>query len=122
MAYTKNVNPLYQAVLKTFTEQSDGWKKRNIVFRQWLFQNFKKTTDMSVEEMRLSLNSLGDKLARHESTDQFIKPLTQLNAYYKQQLDQLKGMDKVSRNQGENLETVKEWVAQVDALLEALNN
>jgi len=119
--YTKNVDVLYQTVLKTFTEQSDGWKNRNIVFRQWVFQNFKKITNMSVEEMQISLNSLGDKLARHESADQFIKPLNQLNAYYKQQLDQLKGMQRVSRNQGDNLDTVKAWISEVGALLEALN-
>jgi hypothetical protein len=66
---------LYQAVLKTFVEQSDGWKKRNLLQKQYVFQDFKKNTDMSVEEMLTALNSLGDKLELHLSTSQFIKPL-----------------------------------------------
>jgi hypothetical protein len=119
---TKNVTQFYQAVLKTFTEQSTGWRNRNIVFRQWVHQDFKKNTDMTVEEMATALNSLGDKLERHEPTDQFIKPLNLLAGYYKHQLDQMKGMHKVSHNQGENIETINIWIKEIENLIEALGN
>ena len=46
-----------------------------MMVKQWLQQNFKKNTNMSVEEMLSALNSLGDKLEQHGSTAQFIKPL-----------------------------------------------
>ncbi len=82
---------LYQAVLKTFAEQSDGWKNRNFAVRQWVIQDFKKNTNMAVEEMRSDLNSLGDKLQRHEPTEQFIKSLNALAGYYKHQLEQTDG-------------------------------
>ena len=119
---TKHVTQLYQAVLKTFTEQSHGWSNRNMIFKQWVFQNFKKNTDMTVEEMLITLNNLGDKLEQHGSTAQFIKPLNLLAGYYKQQLDQLKGFQKVSHKQTENLETVETWIKDVENLVEALGS
>jgi hypothetical protein len=119
---TKHVTQLYQAVLKAFTEQSNGWRNRNVLFKQWVLQDFKKTTDMTVEEMLTTLNNLGDKLEQHGSTTQFIKPLNLLARYYEHQLDQLKGMQKVLHNQRENLETITTWIKDIKALLEALGS
>ncbi len=119
---TEHVVQLYQAVLKTFTEQSTGWKKRNMVVKQWLLQNFEKNTDMTVEEMLTALNNLGDKLGQHGSTAQFIKPLNMLAGYYQLQLDQLKGMQKVSHGQRENLEAINMWIKDVKTLVEALGS
>ena len=39
---TKHVTQLYQAVLKTFTEQSHGWSNRNMIVKQWVLQNFQE--------------------------------------------------------------------------------
>ena len=119
---TKHVTQLYQAVLKTFTEQSDSWRNRNILFKQIVLQDFKKNTNMTPEEMLTTLNNLGDKLEQHGSTAQFIKPLNLLSGYYEHQLDQLKGMHKVSHRQGENLETITTWIKDVKALMEALGS
>ncbi len=119
---TKNVTQLYQAVLKTFTEQSTGWRNRNIVVKQWVLQDFKKSTDMTVEEMATALNGLGDKLERHEPTDQFVKPLNLLVAYYKHQLDQLSGMQKVTHKQTENLEAIDAWIKDVENLMGVLGS
>ena len=119
---TQHVTQLYQAVLKTFTEQSAGWKNRNMVVKQWVLQQFEKSTSMTVDEMLTALNSLGDKLEKHESTAQFIKPLNQLARYYKHQLDELRGMHKVSRNQTENLKTIETWIKDVESLVEALSS
>ncbi len=117
---TEPVMPLYQAVLKTFTEQSTGWRKRNIVFKQWVLQDFKKNADMTVEEMTMALSSLGNKIERHEPTAQFIKPLNLLAGYYKHQLDQLSGMQKVSRNQDENIESINTWIKDIENLIGVL--
>jgi hypothetical protein len=113
---------LYKAVMKTFVEQSDGWKKRNLFQKQWVYQDFKKTTDMSVEEMTTTLNSLGDKLELHLATSQFIKPLNLLIVFYEHQLEQLKGFEKISKKQGENVELISVWIAEVKALVEALSS
>jgi hypothetical protein len=119
---SNHVTQIYQTVLKTFSEQSNGWRKRNIVVKQWALQNFKKDTDMSVEEMIVVLNSLGDKLERHEPTDQFIKPLNSLATFYKHQLEQLEGMQKVTHKQKENLEMISQWVKDVENLIEVLGS
>ena len=117
----KHVTELYQAVLKNFTAQSDSWKNRNMMVRQWLFQDFRKSTNMTVEDMFMSLNSLGDKLEQHGSTAQFVKPLNLLAGYYKHQLDQLKGMHKVTHGQNDNLKTIEAWIREVENLAEALS-
>ncbi|MGO8805260.1 MAG: DUF4255 domain-containing protein [Candidatus Bathyarchaeia archaeon] len=119
---TKHATQLYQAVLKTFTEQSNGWRNRNMLVKQWVLQNFQKNTAMTVEEMLITLNNLGDKLEQHGSTAQFIKPLNLLAGYYTNQLDQLKGMQKLSHKQKENLETINTWIKEVETLVEALGS
>lgn len=116
-----DVTSLYQAVLKTFTEQADGWKNRNMVLRQFIFQQFKKIAGVSVDEMLAALKSLGDKLETHKPTGELIKPLNQLAGYYRHQLEELKGMDKMSHNQKENIESVDVWLKEVTALVEALS-
>jgi hypothetical protein len=118
---TERMTQLYQSVLKTFTEQMEGWNKRNIVLRQWTQQDFRKTTDMTIDEMLSSLNNLGDRLQQHGLTDQFVKPLNQLTKYYEHQLSQLDGMQKVSRNQDENLALISGWIKDAKELLKALN-
>ena len=117
---TKHVTQLYQVVLNTFTEQSRGWMNRNMVFRQLVLQNFKKNTEMTVDEMLFALNNLGNKLGQHESAVQFTVPLNKLAKFYESQLDQLKGMQKVSRNQKENIETIDTWIKDIKALVEEL--
>lgn len=118
----KQISHLYQAVLKTFTEQTNGWRSRNFVFKRWSFQNFEKDTGVSVEEMLFVLEDLGGKLEKHESTDDFIENLNQLAHYYEHQLEALRGMQKVLHKQAENLELVAVWISEVKALLEALRS
>ena len=96
---------LYKAVLRAFTEQISGWRNRNMFIKQWTLQDFQKTTSMTVEETQSILNRLGDKLDHRESTTEFIKPLNQLTAYYQHQLDELKGLHKLTHKQTENIET-----------------
>ncbi len=117
---TKNVTQFFQVVLKTFTEQSTGWMNRNMLIKQWVLQEFKKNTGMTVEEMLSNLNHLGDKLAQHQPTIQFKKSLNLLAGYYQHQLDELNGMPKLSQKQTKNIETVTTWINDVNALAEAL--
>ena len=117
-----HVTHLYQAVLKTFTEQSNSWRNRNMLFKQIVLQDFKKNTNMTPEEMLTTLDNLGDKLEHHGSTTQFIKPLNLLLGYYEHQLDEMKGLHRVSHRQRENLEIIATWIKDVKALLEALGS
>jgi len=117
---TKHVTQLYNAVLKTFSEQSSSWMNRNMLIKQWVLQEFKKNTGMTVEEMLIALNHLGDKIEQHKSILEFIEPLNILAGYYQHQLDELKGLQKLSHKQTENLETIKIWIREVKTLVEAL--
>ncbi|HUK85231.1 MAG TPA: Pvc16 family protein [Candidatus Acidoferrum sp.] len=119
---TRNVTQSYQVVLKTFTEQSTGWMNRNMLIKQWVLQEFKKNTGMTVEEMLSNLNHLGDKLAQHQPTIQFKKTLNLLAGYYQHQLDELKGMPKLSQKQTKNIETVTTWINDINALVEVLTS
>lgn len=115
-----HVAQLYQAVLKTFTEQSAGWRNRNMLVKQWVLQDFEKNSSMSVDEVQSMLSSLGDKLEHGESATQFTKPLNQLARYYQHQLDELKGLHKISHKQTENIETITAWIKDIKALVDAL--
>ncbi len=112
---------LYQAVLKTFVDQSSGWKKANLFKKQYVFQDFKKNTGMTVDEMLAALNILGDKIEMNLSTQQYIEPLNALAKYYEHQREALKGAEKFSKKQEENLEIIAGWNRDVKALLDALN-
>lgn len=115
-----NAMRLYRPVLETFMEQSEGWKKRNMVFRQWTLGDFKKHTSMSADEMQETLAELGDKLrAGASSTMKFLGPLKALAEFYEYQLGEMKGFNRV-RNQKENIELIEGWVRDVKALIEAL--
>ena len=118
---TKHVIQLYQAVFKTFTEQSTGWMNRSMVIKQWVLQEFKKNTDMTVEEMLMTLIHLGDKIEQNQSTAQFIKPLNQLAKFYQHQIDELKGLRKLSHKQTENLDTITTWIKDIKILVETLD-
>jgi len=70
--------------------------------------------------MKTTLNNLGSKLEHHGSTTQFIKPLNLLAGYYEHQLNELKGLHKITHRQGENIEMVNAWIKEVKDLLEVL--
>jgi hypothetical protein len=53
----RSISDLYQAVVKTYSEQSESWKKRNLFERQWVSRDFKKTIGMSIDEMQTTLKA-----------------------------------------------------------------
>jgi NAD(P)-dependent dehydrogenase (short-subunit alcohol dehydrogenase family) len=112
---------LYQTVLATFLEQSEGWKKRNLFERQWVSRDFKKTTSMSIDEMQTTLKALGANLKTGASTAEFIEPLNQLAGYYVHQQGQLKGFEKNPQKLEENLKVIDSWVNDATALIKMLN-
>jgi hypothetical protein len=111
---------LYQAVLKTYLEQSEIWKKRNLFERQWVSRDFKKTTGLSIDEIQTTLKALGNNLKTNGSTSQFIEPLNQLAGYYVHQQEQLRGFEKNPQKLEENLKIIEGWVRDAKALVAAL--
>jgi hypothetical protein len=119
---SENVRKLYETVHQTFTEQADGWKKSNMLRKQFVMQDFRKITEMTVDEVQAAVNVLGDKLEMNRPTAQFIKPLNLLAKYYSHQADELKGLRGLSKKQKENVEVLNQWIKDVDALVEALKS
>ena len=115
----RSVNDLYQLVLKTYVEQSEGWKKRNLFERQWVSRDFKKNTGMSIDEMLTTLKSFGESLKSQTSTAS-VEPLKQLSAYYAHQQDQLRGFEKDPKKLNENLAIIDDWIQDIKALTQAL--
>ena len=117
----KNITELYQKVLQTFAQQSGHWKKRNMIQKSWILQDFNKVTGMSADEMLQALKNLGDKLEMNRPTEEFKEPLKQLAEFYKHQQEGLKGMEKFSQKQRENQAMIEQWIIDVKALLETLS-
>jgi hypothetical protein len=109
---------LLQPVLQTFIEQSDGWKSRNLFQRQWIFRDFKKETNMSVDEMKSQLERLGDNLEIGAPTARFKETLHKLHDYYTHQQEMLKGFEKIDKKRAEDQEIIENWKHQIKALLE----
>ncbi len=116
----RSIHELYEAVMKTYIEQSEGWKKRNLFERQWVSRDFKKTTGLSIDEMQTTLKELGNSLKTGAPNVEFIEPLNQLTGYYKHQQEQLKGFEKNPQKLEENLKIIDAWVKDTQALMQVL--
>jgi NAD(P)-dependent dehydrogenase (short-subunit alcohol dehydrogenase family) len=118
----RSTSELYQSIMKTYLEQSEGWKKRNLFERQWVSRDFKKTTGISIDEMQTTLKILGNNLKTNTSAADFIEPLNQLAGYYVHQQEQLKGFEKNPKKLEENLKIIDSWVKDTKALSESLKS
>ena len=111
---------LYASILKTYEEQSEGWKKRNLFERQWVARDFKKNTGMSIDEMTGALKVLGENLKNQTPTQGSVETLKLIMAYYEHQQEQLKGFEKNPQKLQENLAAIDGWISTIKALLDAL--
>jgi len=116
----RGISELYQAVMKTYAEQSEGWKKRNLFERQWIARDFKKNTGMSIDEMQTTVKALGNSLKTQASTAEFVEPLNRLATYYVHQQEQLKGFEKDPKKLEENLKIIDGWIRDAKGLVQAL--
>ncbi len=115
----RSIDELYGAVLKTFMEQSEGWKKRNLFERQWVSRDFKKCTGYSIDEMQAKLKAAGDNLKAQTSTGEAVEVINKIAAYYTHQQEQLRGFEKNPQKLQENLRVIDGWIQDVKSLVEA---
>ncbi len=118
----QNTIELYELVQKTYLEQSEGWKKRNLFERQWISRDFKKNTGMSIDEMQTTVKALGNSLKTQASTAEFVEPLNRLAAYYVHQQEQLKGFEKDPKKLEENLKIIDGWIRDAKGLVQVLTS
>jgi NAD(P)-dependent dehydrogenase (short-subunit alcohol dehydrogenase family) len=119
---SQNTIELYELVQKTYLEQSEGWKKRNLFERQWISRDFKKNTGMSIDEMQTTVKALGNSLKTQASTAEFVEPLNRLAAYYVHQQEQLKGFEKDPKKLEENLKIIDGWIRDAKGLVQVLTS
>jgi NAD(P)-dependent dehydrogenase (short-subunit alcohol dehydrogenase family) len=112
-----NTNRLYQAVMKTYVEQSEGWKKRNLFERQWISRDFKKNVGMSIDEMMALLKVLGEDLKNQTASSASVEDLKKLSAYYEHQQEQVKGFEKDPQKLEENSKVIDGWILDIKNLI-----
>jgi hypothetical protein len=109
---------LLEKVVKTYAEQSKGWKERNLFQRQWVFRDFKKQTGMSVGEMGAELaNMLANSRRGKAASKDFAYVLNRLHAYYKHQQDLLRGFEKDPKKFEDGLRSIQSWMDEIQAVV-----
>ncbi len=116
----KKVFDLYQAVVKSFSEQFGDLKNRNFIQKQYIQMDFKKNTGTTPEQMLRELRDLGERIESKRSVEPCIDTLKQLEEYYGHQQELLKGFDKVQKKRKEGIDLVGSMRREVQSLLEAL--
>ena len=106
-------------VVKTYAEQSKGWKERNLFQRQWVYRDFKKQTGMSVDEMAAELAAVAGPGRKGAMARNTVEILGKLSSYYKHQADLLRGFEKDPEKLEEGLKAIQSWIAEVQAAVDA---
>jgi NAD(P)-dependent dehydrogenase (short-subunit alcohol dehydrogenase family) len=117
LASYKDSAELMQKVLKTYGEQSQGWKKMNVFYRQWVMRDFKKQTGMSVDEMSNELTNITNSISQGEPKERFAGTLQKLLFYYKHQKDLVGGFEKDPKKLEENRKAIQGWIDDLQGLL-----
>jgi len=116
-----SLEELYQRVMKTFAEQSDGWKRRGLFERQWIARDFKKNTGLSIDEMLSAIKNVGNNLHNQFKLTASVETLKKIETYYKHQQEQLKGFEKDPNKLKENLAIIDGWTREIEELVNALS-
>jgi NAD(P)-dependent dehydrogenase (short-subunit alcohol dehydrogenase family) len=110
-------------VLNTLKEQSEGWSKRSLFERQWMFRDFKKNAGMPVEQWLKALSGLeealedGDWDAIHEQN----VPVGALARYYEHLMILAQGYEKDPAKQLEQKRIMQGWIDEANSLAQLLN-
>ena len=104
---------------KTFSEQYDGWMKRNIFERQWMLRDFKKQVGRSADEVLHLLVAYiaAFKNKKYDDMQGLNKLLPALRSFYIHQLELMQGYIKDQKTKDEYTVTIKGWIANIDNLL-----
>jgi hypothetical protein len=111
---------LFNGILKTFIEQSEGWNTRPVFERQWVLRDFKKQTGAAPEFMREGLKDFENKLGINELSREDLEkvPLKKLYSYYEHQLKLLKGYEKNPEKLKESSAIIVSWLEDINKAFE----
>jgi len=108
---------LLAQVVRTYAEQSKGWKDRNLFQRQWVFRDFKKQTGMSVDEMGVELADIAKSVKTGQTSKESVENLRKLASYYKHQQELLQGFERNPKKLEENTKEIQGWIEKIQALI-----
>lgn len=109
---------LLSAIVQTFDQQNDGWKKRNVFERQWMLRDFKKHAGRSADEMAAALQHYQAAYCQNdtERLNGLSALLENLSDYYRHQLEMMQGYIKDSEKRKEYGAAIKEWLTDIETI------
>ncbi len=118
-SYSPQNEQLLIQIEKTFNEQYDGWKKRNIFERQWMLRDFKKQVGRSADEVLNLLTTYVSacKNKKYDDMQGMYKLLVALRTYYVHQFELMQGYIKDQKTKDEYAVSIKGWIENIDNLL-----
>ncbi len=116
----KEISKYIGKIFATFKEQYNGWKSMNLFEKQWVFRDFKKTMALSAEQAYDRLKILNDELlnGNYKVLSEEKAFFEKLKEYWKHQLKLLQGYEKNPNKLEENTRIIKEWISDIERLLE----
>lgn len=106
---------LLSRVIKTYEEQYDGWKKRNVFERQWVLRDFKKTVGKSADDVYKVMNNMKENNGLLSSEEYSL--LESLIVYWKHQYQLLQGFEKNKEKLEENSNIINGWIDDIEKCL-----
>ena len=102
-------------VARTFSEQYQGWKERNVFERQWVLRDFRKCVGCPADEVRARMQELAQSGGLLTADD---RPLLEALVRYWQRQDQLlQSFEKDPQKRQEHSRTIHGWIADLQSLL-----
>jgi NAD(P)-dependent dehydrogenase (short-subunit alcohol dehydrogenase family) len=105
-------------VIKTYEEQYDGWKKRNVFERQWVLRDFKKTVGKSADDVYTVMNKMKENKGVLSTNEYSL--LKSLRVYWKHQYQLLQNFEKNKEKLEENSNIIKGWISDIEKCIETI--
>lgn len=105
-------------VIKTYEEQYDGWKKRNVFERQWVLRDFKKTVGKSADDVYTVMNKMKENKGVLSTNEYSL--LKSLRVYWKHQYQLLQNFEKNKEKLEENSNIIKGWIVDIEKCIETI--
>ncbi len=114
---------LCRQVTATLQEQSEGWSKRSLFERQWMFRDFKKNAGMSVEQWLKALSGLEAALEGNDWDNVHAQnvPVAALARYYEHLMVLGQGYEKDPTKRQEQKQIMQDWIDEANSLAQMLN-
>ena len=105
-------------VIKTYEEQYDGWKKRNVFERQWVLRDFKKTVGKSADDVYTAMNKMKENKGVLSTNEYSL--LKSLRVYWKHQYQLLQNFEKNKEKLEENSNIIKGWISDIEKCIKTI--